>query len=210
MIGTSAKLPLREFFTLGVVRAQVLELEAPVSFGVELELSMWVSRVGRTSFDMSHEIVEVLGGRRVGRSTATVVALGLDRRPAPLPEGAQSLVVAREAPQPDRLTGEPPEGAWTRPVEIRPSDHDLQQHVNHARYAELVEDTRVLCAAAGGYGPGSWDGQPRRLSIAYEREARAGDRVEARTFRTAGTDRSVDVVLGRDGSTLTRARVELG
>lgn len=208
-IGSSEKLPLREFFTLGVVRAQVLELLEPVGFGVELDLSIWVSRVGRTSFDMSHEVVEHAGKKLVGRSTATVVALDANRRPAPLPESARALVVARAAPEPDRLLEAPPPGAFQRLVEIRPSDHDLQGHVNHARYAELIEDTRLLAAAAGGYGAGTWDGQLRRLSIAYEREARAGDPVVAHTFRTPGRDRSVDVVLSRDGTVLTRARVQL-
>jgi acyl-CoA thioester hydrolase/thioesterase-3 len=210
MIGGSEKLPLREYFTLGVVRSQVLELFSPVGFGVELDLSMWVSRVGRTSFDMSHEITEISNGKLVGRSTATVVALDSDRRPAPLPDGARTLVVERPAPEPDRLAGAPPEDAFERKVEIRPTDHDLQGHVNHARYAELLEDTRVLAAAAGGYGPMShWDGSVRRLSIAYEREARAGDPVVAHTFRTPGKERSLEFVLSREGVTLTRARVDV-
>ena len=43
------------------------------------------------------------------------------------------------------------------------------------RYADFVEDTRKLCAAAAGYGPGKWDGPVRRLVISYEREARTSE-----------------------------------
>ncbi|HEX7669375.1 MAG TPA: hotdog domain-containing protein [Polyangiaceae bacterium] len=211
-ISTSEKLPLRKFWMLGVVRAQVLEIYEPVSFNVELELSMWLSRLGRTSMDFSHDIVRVSDGALVGRSTATIVALDSDRRPATIGEGASDYLVTRESITPDRFDDvtPPPEDAWERAVGLRPSDHDLQQHVNHARYAELIEDTRLLCAAANGYGPGTWDGRARRFSIAYEQEARMGDAVVAHTWVTrpeAGA-RGVDIRLSKgNGGVVTRARI---
>lgn len=209
-ISTSEKLPLRQFWMLGVVRAQAVEIYEPVSFNVELELSMWLSRLGRTSMSFSHDIHRVSDGALVGRSTATIVALDSERRPAVIGEGASDYLVTREAISLERLEDPPPADAWERTVSLRPSDHDLQQHVNHARYAELIDDTRLLAAAAGGYGPGSWDAHVARFSIAYEQEARLGDAVVARTFRTQGRDRSVDFVLTKgESSIVTRARIEL-
>ncbi|HVU01709.1 MAG TPA: hotdog domain-containing protein [Polyangiaceae bacterium] len=210
-IVSSEKLPLRQFWALGVVRSQAVEIYDQVSFGAELELSMWLARVGRSSMDFSHDITRATDGSLVGRSTATIVALDSDRRPAVIGDGARAYVLAREAIVPDRFDGAPaPAHAWKRRVELRPSDHDLQQHVNHARYAELVDDTRLLAAAADGYGPGYYGGHVRRLSISYEQESRVGDDVVAHTFRTPDESRSVDVILTKGGGTVvTRARLLL-
>jgi len=209
-IAGSEKLPFRKFWWLGVVRSQVVEVHRQLGFNVEIELSMWMSRLGKTSVDFSHDIVRCEDGQLIGRSTATLVALDQNRRPSPIGEGAAEYLVSREAVRMDRLEEPIPETAWERHVPLRPSDHDLQQHVNHARYADFVEDTRSLCADAGGYGPGEWNGPFRRLAITYEREVRLGDPAVARTWCTAGRERSIDFVLMKEpGVVATRARVEL-
>lgn len=209
-ISRSQKIPLRLFWTMGVVRAQVLELHAQVSFDVELELSMWVSRVGRTSIELSHDVVRTEDGALIARSTATVVTLDDERRPAPVKDGARDFVVDRPCAKAERLEFEPPPDAWRKAVEIRPSDQDLQQHVNQARYADLVEDARLLCARSGGYGPGDWEASPRRFVIAYESEARVGDGVQAVTWSSSERLRTAEFVLRKEnGQIATRARVEL-
>jgi acyl-CoA thioester hydrolase len=209
-IASSEKIPLRQFFFLGVVRSQVVEILEDVFFDAELELTVWLSRLGKTSMDLSHDVIRVSDGACVARSTATLVALDSNRRPSPIPEAARKYVSDRAALPPARLDGAPPDSGWERAVGIRPSDQDMQQHVNHARYAEFVEDTRFLCAASGGYGQGSWDGPARSLSIAYEHETKVGDPVIARTVRTEGDARSVDVFLmNGQGQVTTRARVGL-
>lgn len=209
-ISTSEKLPLRQFWMLGVVRSQVVEIYEQSSFGTTFELTMWMSRLGRTSMDFSHDIVRVADGALVGRSAATIVALDGERRPTVVGAGAAEYLVSRESILPDRLEGPPKEGAFTRNVDLRPSDHDLQQHVNHARYAELMDDTRLLAAEASAYGPGAWDAPPRRFSIAYEQEARRGDAVTGHTWRTEGSLRGIDLVLSRGPlSVVTRARMTL-
>jgi acyl-CoA thioesterase FadM len=208
-ISGSEKLPLRRFWLLGVVRSQVLELHRPVSFDVEIEITMWLSRLGRTSMTFSHDMVRVADGKLIGRSSATIVALDSDRRPSPIGEGARAYLLEREGVAAERLEGAPPGDAWERPVDVRPSDHDLQQHVNHARYADFVEDTRWFCAQAGGYGPGEWDGACGTLSIAYEQESRVGDGLVARTWRTPGREHCLDFALVKSGTVTTRARVEL-
>ena len=97
-----------------------------------------------------------------------------------------------------------------RAIDVRPSDQDLQQHVNHARYADFVEDTRWYCAQAGGYGEGTWDGPTRKLAIAYEQEARVGDGVMARTWRTEGRPGYLEFALVKSsGAVATRARIGL-
>lgn len=209
-ISRSQKIPLRLFWTMGVVRAQVIELHQHVSFDVELELSMWVSRVGRTSIELSHDITRPEDGALIARSTATIVTLDDERRPAPVKDGAREFVVDRPRVTAERLESEPPAGAWRRSVDIRPSDQDLQQHVNQARYADFVEDARLLCARAGGYGSGDWEAAPRRFVIAYESESRVGDAVEAVSWLTTGRARSADFVLRKEnGQISTRARLEL-
>lgn len=208
-LSTDGALPLRSFWKLGVVRAQSLHIQKDVSFHVELDLSLWVSRVGTTSFDFSHEIVRVEDGALVAVSTATVVALDSDRRPTPISSEARQYVVERPGAIVSRPLASRPENAWSAPVSIRLSDQDLQQHVNHARYADFIEDARLVCARARGYGEGRWDGRVRRLRLEYEREARFGDDVVVRTWRVAGTPADLEFCLEAGGTVVARARVEV-
>ena len=110
---SSEKLPLRKFWAFGVVRTQISEIERSVSFGVELEISMWMSRLGRTSMDFSHEIVRTDDGVVIARSAATIVALDADRRPSPVGEGARDYLVERQVVGPERFDEAPMPGAWS-------------------------------------------------------------------------------------------------
>lgn len=209
-IATSDKIPIRLFMGMGVVRAQTLEIFTDTSFDTELEISMWLARVGKTSLDFSHEVLRVSDGELVAQSTATMVALDAERRPAIIDPAARNHVVARDAAIIERHEADDLANAWEHPIAVRPSDEDLQGHVNQARYADFVEDARQLCASAGGYGPGEWDGPPRRLSISYDDEARVGDPLVVRT-RASGRDaQTLDFVLLKgDAGVTTRARIEL-
>lgn len=200
---------IRRFWTLGVIRAQQLELFCQVGFHEELELTLWISRVGRTSLDMSHDLVETRTGKLVGRSTATIVALDASRRPKQIDPEAREQIVERPVVTMDRPTARVPREAWERPIVIRPSDQDLQQHVNHARYADFVEDSRLLCAQAGGYGEGAWDGPVKRLYLQYDREARVGESLTARTWRIDGTERDLELELSTPKGIALRARMTL-
>jgi acyl-CoA thioesterase FadM len=204
-------LPMRRYWTLGVVRAQHLELLDTVTFHEELELSLWVSRVGRTSLDFSHDIVRVATGAVVARSSATIVALDASRHPTTIKPEARELVVERQLGSFAPPAGERPADVWEHPVHLRPSDHDLQRHVNHARYADLLDDVRVTCASAGGYGEGFGGERPiRAFSVSYDSEARAGDDMVGRTWRVDGSPTDVEIELAKvGGPTTTRARVRL-
>jgi acyl-CoA thioesterase FadM len=209
-IAHSALLPAREFMRMGVIRAQRIEIFEQTGFDVELELSMWLGRVGKTSLDFSHQMLRVSDGTVIARSTATVVTLDSDRRPANVDASAHDYVLARDAARMERLDGEVPHTAWEQPIVVRPSDEDLQGHVNHARYADYVEDTRLMCAQAGGYGPGSFDGPARSLTLSYEGEARTGDPLRIRTYLSPSNPGAIDFVLvNGDGRITTRARVGL-
>jgi acyl-CoA thioesterase FadM len=209
-IAHSTALPAREFMRTPVIRAQRIEVFEETGFDVEIELSMWLGRVGKTSLDFSHQMMRVSDGVVLARSTATVVTLDSDRRPASVDPAAHDYVLSRDAPRMERLDGDVPEGAWEQSIVVRPSDEDLQGHVNHARYADYVEDTRLMCARDGGYGPGSFDGPARSLTLSYEGEARTGDPLRARTQLSTASPGAIDFVLvNGDGRITTRARIGL-
>ena len=192
----------------GVVRALGIELLQEVGAHVELDLTLWISRVGRTSLDMSQEILRADDGSTVARSRATLVSLDEQRRPTPFHDSARELILDRGAIEIPPPSGSFPEGAYCRDLPVRPSDHDNQDHVNQARYADFVEDVRQACAREGGYGNGAWDAPLRRLSIAFESECRAGDPVVARTWKTSGGSLEFQLDRGPD-DIVARARVEL-
>lgn len=206
-IARSDRLPIRRFFAMGVVRAQGLQIHEQVGFNEELELTMWVSRLGRTSLTFSHDVTKVSTGTLVARSSATVVALDVNRRPAAIDSAAEAYVVQRESLELDRLAFDVPENAFRKSIEVRPSDQDLQRHVNHARYADFVEDTRYFAAEAGAYGNGL-DAFPSRFFLAYEREARVGEPLSMTTWTSS--EKTLDFALIKDDGTLvTRARIGL-
>jgi acyl-CoA thioesterase FadM len=207
---TDGPLPVRRFWGIGVVRAQQLEILEAGTFHEELELSMWVSRVGRTSLDFSHDIIRLRDGAVVGRSTATVVALDRNRQPKVIDPEAQAYVLDRPRLELDRPAGPAPEACFEHPIPIRPSDHDLQQHVNHARYADLFDDLRMLCGAAKGLESGDPSRPLRSLCLQYDREARASDSVVGRLWWVPGAERTLEAELRRaSGEVLTRARMQL-
>jgi acyl-CoA thioesterase FadM len=193
---------------MGVVRAQGLEVIDSVGFGEELILTMWLSHVGKTSLAFSHSIERAATGALVATSTATIVALDSNRRPSAIDETARVYLTERPSLALERLDFDVPAGAYARGVDLRPSDQDLQRHVNHARYADFVEDTRAFASEASGYGPAASEGLPRRLFLAYEREARVGESVAMATWSPA--PKTLDFALKKgDGTLVTRARLQL-
>lgn len=208
-IAHSEKLPARDFMRIGVIRAQKLELLDHLSFDQEIEISMWLSRIGKTSLDFSHDVVRTSDGALMAQSTATVVTLDAERRRAPISPDAHRYLLSRPSAAIERLDGELPQGAWQDPVVVRPSDEDMQGHVNHARYADFVEDARVLCARAGGYGAGTFDGPARSLTLSYDEEVRVGDPVRVVTYRSAAPSALDFALVKGDGRVATRARIGL-
>jgi len=168
---------LSSFFDNGVMRSQIIELEEQISFNEEIEVVMWLSRVGRTSFNIGHTLKHKDTGGIFGRAAVTVVALTLDGNPKEVPSGVRRYVSDQETLEIPKLKLSPKPGAWSHSFPVRFTDLDLLQHVNESCYVEYVEDARHACVGAGGYGPDSEQAAARirRLAISYERQARLGD-----------------------------------
>jgi acyl-CoA thioesterase FadM len=203
---------LAAYWKRGVIRAQHIEILEPVRFDTELSIDCTVGRIGRTSFDLCHGVRRA--GQLVARATVTAVNLDEAGRPAPLDPGARELLGEPPALPGITLAVEAPEAAWTREITVCPSDQDVLQHVNHARYIDFVEDTRALAARAGAYGGASEAAQrsARRIAISYEREAAFGDVLLAATWVLDGANEAFGFELRRFSAELelvVRARVEV-
>ncbi len=207
---------LARFFTNGyrmVVRSQRIELGQPVGVGVPMRLSLWVGRIGRASMDMWHEAHRDGDGALVARGVVTAVYLGHDRRPHPIPEDVRAMVEPADATAIiEPLDVPAPAGAWTSEFEVRPSDLDMFQHVNHAVYAAYYDDARWLGARQGAFGPRSRTvehGMTRAMAIDYRREVLVGQRIEVAAWALDGGIDELGVELRRkdDGELLSSARL---
>ncbi len=194
-----------------VVRAQQLEIVEPPGLEQDLDVSLVLGHVGRASMDMHHDVVRVADGKLLARGVVTAVYLNPSGHPHAIPGKIRELVATTE-----RLTLLPtpvdpaPASAWTRSFAVAPSDLDLFQHVNHARYLDYFNDTRLLAAAARGYGEASETAGRRvaRAALDYRRQAVQGDVLRIATW--VGTDRYVEFEMRRDadGEVLARCRIE--
>ena len=167
-----------------VVRAQKLEiLRGRLPHGEAVELSLWVSRVGRSSLDLSHSARRLRDGVEVARAAVVAVHLSADGVPTEVPAAMRALVEEGPSPRGALLTERRPAAAVEVPLVVRPSDIDLRQHVNHAVYAQYFEDARATVREAGGFGPRRQSSFPTRaLAIDYAQEARLGDALSVFTW----------------------------
>lgn len=196
-------------FQRGVVRAQKLQCFETISYPAELAIETWISRVGRTSFDFSQRIQRD-GARRVALVTCTVVCLDDGGAPAAVPGAIRGLVLEDELPAVEVLSDDPPADAWSQELTVVPSDQDILQHVNQARYADFVDNTRQLAAAAGVYP--ALPAIPGRLWVEYRRENQSGERLRMLTWPIRPEPLALGFELRRvrDGETVFRARVDPG
>jgi acyl-CoA thioesterase FadM len=200
---------LEGHFRRGVVRAQKLECYETISYPAELDIGTWVSRVGLTSFDFSHRI-ERVGGGVVALSTCTVVCLDDAGAPTPVADAVRDLVLEDDLPAVEPLSSAAPAGAWSYELSVRPSDQDILQHANQARYVDFVEDARQLAAAAGVYPEAR--AVPGRLWVGYRRENQSGERLRMLTWQLRAEPLAIGFELRRvrDGETVFQARFEAG
>jgi acyl-CoA thioesterase FadM len=205
LVGASAK--------LGVLRAQSLEIERRVGFGEKIEVSMWLSAVGRTSFTLGYAIRSSADGGIVARSAATFVSTDIEGRPRPVGPGLERVLSDRETIEVPRLDHSPAAGAWSWDLVVRSSDVDLQRHVNQARYVDYIEDARSACARAGGYGAHGQgaDAAMRTLAVSYEGQAREGDLLRVFTWALgdAPAHYAFEVRRQADAAPMARALVEV-
>jgi acyl-CoA thioesterase FadM len=194
---------------LGVVRAQHLELMQPVVQNVELELSVHIGHVGRSSIAFDHSATRTSDGAVASRARTMMVLLGTDKKPAAVPDSIRMHVQSGEATEALASPGEPPAGAWSHAIQVRPSDLDSLQHVNQARYVDFFDDTRQLAQATGAYGDQAGSAV-KQISVEYLRETKLGGDLVALTWRLPSGALGFTLNDAGDGSPRARATIVLG
>jgi acyl-CoA thioesterase FadM len=204
---------VRTYWGRGVIRAQRVELLGRVRNDEELRIECWVGRVGTSSFDFCHRIVKTADDAPIARAQVTAVNLDTNGRPKPLADGFKTLVVEGERPEVPALEESAPPSAWTREIVVCPSDQDVLQHVNHARYLDFVEDTRALAARSGAFADKALLERPaQRIFLSYEREASVGMVLVAKLWQL-GAEAAFGCELRRadgDGELVLGARIGVG
>ena len=216
--GTDEALQLGRLFEDGhrmVVRVQKLELIAPAVHDEKVRIETWLSRVGKTSFDLGHLARRESDGAELARGSATLVHVAETGLPAPVPDALRALVrddglsarIAVLAPQVKR-----PRTIFSDDVRVRPSDIDFLQHVNHAVYAAYFDDARVRAADAGAYGVNRFAAYALRgVAIEYVREVKLGDALRVHTWSVDYEPHAFGFELERIGeeTPVARARFEV-
>lgn len=179
--------PLMEFGALMadgnklVVRAQRASFDHPASYGDELAIAVWYRRVGNTSVEVGHTVTAA-GGELVAAAIVTAVHLDPQGRPTPVPATLRSHTSDRPLP-PRLIAATPPEtevplAAFTYHHTIRPCEIDVFEHVNHARYVDMLDDARWYGEAAQAFGADWPAGQQlARIALDYRNETRLGQTV---------------------------------
>lgn len=164
-----------------VLRAQRASFDHPARYGDELTITVWYRGVGKTSVEIGHSVTAA-GGELVAAAIVTAVHLDLQGRPTPVPAVLHSHVV--ELPLPQRLITaalpetEVPLTAFAFHHTIRPCEIDLFDHVNHARYVDMLDDARWYGEGAQAFGEDWPAGQPlARIALDYRSETRLGQTV---------------------------------
>jgi acyl-CoA thioesterase FadM len=174
-LARSGEHPILGTFKAGVLRAQTLELSSDVGMGDDLRVTLWLSRVGRTSLEFSHTLTRS-DGAAVGRAVCTIVAIG-DAGPAPLPEGLEKYVEAESVLASPRLEAPEPARSYIHRFRVRPSDLDLFRHVNQSRYVDFLDDARLM-AHHDGHEAG-FSERVGLAAVSYESELKLGQEIEA-------------------------------
>lgn len=172
-MGRSQTHPVLSRFKAGVLRAQTIELYEDIGMGAELNVEVFLARVGRTSLDFESVIFHK-SGKKLGHSLATIVAIG-ENGPEPLPPELKEFVHPGEMKHPE-LGDLDAARAYMREERVRPSDLDLFRHMNQSRYVDFADDARLL-AHADGHEAG-FTGPLGLVSISYEDEVRLGQPLE--------------------------------
>lgn len=195
-----------------VVRAQQLALVSTVGLDVDLSISMELGYVGRASLEMVHEVVRADGGA-VASAVVTAVYLSPEGRPHPIPPHVREL--STRAARTELVAApfvERPRDAWSREMTVMHSDLDLFNHVNHARYLDYFNDTRLMAARANAFGAASEMAKRpiARAALDYRRQALAGDALTLTTWLLSeGGDSLAIEMRNSEGEVLSMGRIDV-
>lgn len=131
-----------------VVAQHEMHYRRPLRYRPEpVEVSSWLSRLGKSSYDFAYEIrdVDVVYARAVTTSVAVDPASGRSRPLRPEERTALGVFAADEpveyTPIPDPLDVHPVRHEL--PLHVRRSDMDAIRHVNNVVYVAYAEDARA-------------------------------------------------------------------
>lgn len=182
-----------------VVRRTRLHIHQPVLYPASLQVKTWASGFSRTLAQRQY-LFHNAAGEVVAEAQSLWV--NLDRatlRPARIPEEVISLwFPAGAASQPDAMppwSPSPSEAAYRSDALIGYNLIDGQQHVNNARYLDLLDDAtwqalgdvKIAPPAAGFLAPRFYD-------IEYYAAATFGERLALDTWLSNATAESFDSV----------------
>ena len=213
-----------------VVVAQRLEVLREIGVGIELVCTMSLTHVGQASMELLY-VLQTAGYEEVV-AHALVSLVHLDSKGAStlLPDGLRQSLrqslrqrmksgagsLDRERMNlPDAPGDEAPADAWTRSIQVRPSDLDLLRHVNHAVYLDYFDDTRFIGATNGYYGNDSHLAKrpARRIAVEYRDQAVFGDNLTVWSWSSQDEHQKpgFGFELRRKGETdlLAKARIEV-
>lgn len=209
--GSGVLAPLFADGNIMVVRAQRLALGVSVGWQDRVKTGVGLARVGNSSVEIAQSLwTDEETPRCVAELRLVGVALGADRRPRLLPPEVRSKALAVEEPLslqslllPELLQ---PDYLWQ--VAVRASEIDLFRHVNHARYADWVQDALRAAEAKGSLGH-AW--QLRRpvcaVAIDYVKEVVFGETIAVAV--QAKGEREAQMLVTVDGQLRARAAVRL-
>lgn len=209
--GAGVLAPLFADGNIMVVRAQRLALGVGVGWQDRVQTGIALARVGNSSVEIAQSLwTDEESPRLVAELRLVGVALGADRRPRQLPEEVRSKASAVEEPLTlqSLLLPELLQADYVWQVPVRASEIDLFQHVNHARYADWVQDAVRAAEADGSLGE-AW--QARRpvcaLAIDYVKEVTFGETI-AVAVQVKG-DREAQLLISADGQLRARAALRV-
>lgn len=193
-----------------VIRAQQIDALTRLVAKQEVTLDVAIAQVGTSS-------LQFVQRARCGDTLVAynqVVGVVLDRQGAPtrVPDAVRRLARQEELPPLPRLSERPERCALVCDVYVRPSDLDVLQHVNHARYVDFVDDVYQHAVARGAYG-GSLPESPARILVEYRRETRIDPelgparKLVAHTWREDDQSLGFELVDPVDGYAATRAKI---
>lgn len=167
-----------------VVATQSVSILNPIQERVSLQLKAWLSRVGRTSLDISQLLVDEASQKPIAMGKATLVNIGENHKPSPVSEKVRAFIEA--APDGYDGTGflsvdseEAPSDATTMNRTVMASDIDLLQHVNHSKYVDYIEDARKHLS----YEQEELKRMSRSLTVQYINEALHRDELAIQVWR---------------------------
>ena len=164
-----------------VIRRITFRHDRPLCYGDSLEVTTWVSRVGKTSPTRESRFDSASRGETIGRvrthwvyvdaATGHPKAMPGDLREAfaPTGEAQEELLTVPEGPLDER------KHLWSEERTVEPGDVDVSGHLKCARYVAWLEDLLARAFAAAGAAPGTTSLASFDLQLLSP--ARCGERV---------------------------------